>query len=133
MLTTASQLVVVALGAFVCAFSIWGLYAPARLCKFAIDFIEKSWAIAVAVLGRLVLGAALIAASPTSRFPEFFHFLGWLAIVAAVIILFMGRDRLRKLGAWFGRLSNLVIRVWLTFALLFGGVLVYGIMQVTTG
>jgi hypothetical protein len=128
MLSTASQIVVAALGAFLCAFSIWGLYAPARLCKFAIDFIKKDWAIAVAVIGRLALGAALIGAAPASRLPEFFHVFGWLAIVAAVVMLFMGRDRLLKLGAWFGRLSNLVIRVWLMFALLFGGVLIYGIM-----
>ena len=128
MLNIASQVIVLALGAFMCVFSVWGLAAPVGACNFAIDTLEEDWGIWLAVFLRLLFGAALIAASPISRFPDLFHVLGWFAIVAAVLMLFVGRERLRAIAAWFARLSNTVIRVWLAFALMVGGVLIYGIM-----
>lgn len=128
MLLTASQIIVLALGAIVCALSAWGLFAPDKILKLVNGALQKDWGIHVAVLARLLLGAALIIAAPQSRFPLIFEILGWIAVVAAVVILFMGRGRLRKFVAWFERFSPAMIRVWLLFGIAFGAFLVYGIM-----
>ena len=128
MLITASQNVVFVFGIAVCVFSVWGLFTPARLCTFAIEIMDKSWGIWAAVFGRLFFGVTLVIAAPASQFPHLFNVLGLIAIAAAAIIPFMGRGGLRSLAAWFGRLSNMVIRVWLLFALAFGAFLIYGIM-----
>jgi hypothetical protein len=89
--------------------------------------MEKDWGFHVAVLARLLLGAALIIAAPESRFPVIFEILGWIAVLAAVAILLMGRERLRKFVAWFQKFSQLMIRVWLLFGIAFGAFLVYGV------
>lgn len=63
---------------------------------------------------------------PVSRFPLTFEFLGWFAIAAAVIILILGHERLRKFVAWFERFSHAMIRVWLLFGIAFGAFLLFG-------
>jgi hypothetical protein len=90
--------------------------------------MEKNWGIYVAVVARLLLGAALIVVAPESRFPLVFEILGWFAIVAAVIMLFAGRVRLRRFVAWFEQSSQTMIRVWLLFGIAFGAFLVYGVV-----
>ncbi len=128
MLNAASQIVVLALGVIVCALSAWGMVAPDKLWKLVNGAMGKNWGIYVAVVARLLLGAALVIVAPDSRFPLAFEILGWFAIVAAVIILFAGRDRLRRFVAWFEQSSQTMIRVWLLFGIAFGAFLVYGVV-----
>ena len=127
-MNAASQIVVLALGVIVCALSVWGMVAPDKLWKLVNGAMEKNWGIYVAVVVRLLLGATLVIIAPESRFPLVFEILGWFAIVAAVIILFAGRDRLRRFVAWFEQSSQTMIRVWLLFGIAFGAFLVYGIV-----
>jgi len=122
-----SQIIVLAFGVMVCALSLWGFFAPGKLVKLVNDAMEKDWGIYVAVVARLLLGAALIVVAPDSRLPLVFEILGCFAIVAAVIILFAGRDRLRRFVAWFEQSSQAMIRVWLLFGAAFGAFLIYAI------
>ena len=126
-MTEISQIVVLALGAIICALSLWGFIAPEKLWKMINGVMEKDWAIHIAVIMRLLLGAALIIAAPQSRFPVAMEVLGWIAIVAAIAILFMGRDRMKKFIAWFQRKTNTMVRVWLVFGIAFGAFLVYAV------
>ena len=128
MLSATSQIIVLALGVLVCALSASGMFAPDKLWKLVNGAMEKNWGIQVAVVARLLLGAALIVVAPDSRFPLVFEILGWFAIVAAVVILFAGRDRLRRFVAWFEQSSHAMIRVWLLFGIAFGAFLVYGVV-----
>jgi hypothetical protein len=116
MLLTASQFIVLALGALVAALCVWGILAPDKIMALVHGAMEKDWGFHVAVLARLLLGAALIIAAPESRFPVIFE-----------TILLMGRERLRKFVAWFQKFSQLMIRVWLLFGIAFGAFLVYGV------
>ena len=127
MRSATSQIIVLALGIMVCALSLWGSYAPGKLLKLVNGAMEKDWGIQVAVVARLLLGMALIVSAPDSRFPLTFEILGWFAIVAAVIILFLGRERLRKFLGWFEHFSHAAIRLWLLFGIAFGAFLIYAI------
>ena len=124
----AAQIVVLALGVVVIALSAWGSYAPDKIWTLVYGVMEKDWGIYVAVIARLLLGAALIIVAPQSRFPLAFEILGWFAIVAAVLILIIGRDKLRRFVAWFQRFSHTMIRTWLLFGIAFGAFLIYGIL-----
>jgi hypothetical protein len=128
MFLTASQIIVLALGVIVCGLSAWGFMAPDKIWKLVNGAMDKNWGIYVAVVARLFLGAALIVVAPESRFPLAFEILGWFAVVAAVGILLMGRERLRKFVAWFEQFSQAMIRVWLLFGIGFGAFLVYGVV-----
>lgn len=128
MMNAASQIVILALGVTVCAMSLWGLFAPGKMMKLVGGVADKDWGIHFAVIVRLLLGAALIIAAPASRFPQVFQFLGWFAVIAAIAIVFMGRERLRRFVGWFDRLSPALIRTWLLFGIAFGALLIYGIL-----
>ena len=127
MLSATSQILVLAFGVMVCALSLWGFFAPGKLLKLVNGAIEKDWGIHLAVVARLLLGTALIISAPDSCFPLTFEILGWIAIAAAVIILFLGRERLRKFLSWFERFSHAAIRLWLLFGIAFGAFLIYAI------
>ena len=128
MLNEISQIVVLAFGVIVCVLAAWGILAPDRMMNFVYGAMEKDWGIHLAVILRLVLGAALVIAAPDSRFPLIFQILGWIAIIAAVALLFIGRARLRKFVAWFEHMPQPLIRVWLLFGVAFGALLVYGVV-----
>jgi hypothetical protein len=74
----------------------------------------------------LLLGAALIACAAVSRFPTTFMVLGWIAVIAAIGLALMGRERMRRFVAWFDSSPPVLIRIWLLFGLGFGVFLVYG-------
>jgi hypothetical protein len=128
MLIEISQTVVLAFGIAVGVLSVWGVLAPDKMMKMVYGVVHQDWGIHFAIVLRLVLGAALVIAAPESRFPLFFEILGGIAIVAAVALLLMGRERLRKFVAWFERMPPAMIRVWLLFGIAFGAFLVYGIV-----
>lgn len=127
MIVTGSQIVVLVLGIAVCALSVWGLYAPERLLRLVNRVMDKGWGIYGAAIVRLLLGLALIIAAPASRFPLMFQGLGWIALIAAVALLFVGRERIHRLVAWFERFSRPTIRLWLLFGISFGVFLIFGI------
>lgn len=128
MVVTVSQIVVLVAGIALCMFAAWGLYAPQKLLQSVKGMMDADWGIYFAVIVRLMLGLALIITAPGSRFPWVFLILGWVAIVAAVAAVFFGRERLRRFtNWWFERFTHPGIRLWVLFAMAFGGFLIYGV------
>ena len=128
MTVSVSQIVVFVFGVAVCALSAWGIYTPERLRKLVNGVVDLDWGIYFAVFVRLLLGLVLIIAAPDSRYPLVFQGLGWVIIVAAVVIAFAGRERIRSVLAWVERFSQRVFRLWLLFGVAFGAFLIYGIL-----
>ena len=104
------------------------LYSPERLMRYVQTEWDKPRTMYVAVVVRLILGAALIYAAPASRFPGVFTALGGIAIVAAIAVPIAGRKRIGALLEWFAENPRLFVRLWLLFGFLFCGFLVYGIL-----
>ena len=129
MLVTVSQFIVLALGLFVCMFAVAGITVPLEVTQRARKLMSANWLIHVAVVARLILGCALIVVAPVARFPLIFQVLGLLSIVSALTIAVMGRERLRRFIDWFFERSSVTaVRVWMLFALAFGGFLIYGVL-----
>ncbi|MFV9672457.1 MAG: hypothetical protein ACNYZH_04465 [Acidimicrobiia bacterium] len=76
------------------------------------------------VIGRLVLGAALIGAASDSRFPNTLLVLGILTIVFSIAGLFFGLGGFRALIKGFLALPSGAIRMWGLFAVLLGAFMV---------
>ena len=128
MVVTVSQIVVLVAGISLCMFAAWGIYAPKELLQSVKGMMDADWGIYFAVIVRLMLGVALIITAPGSRFPLVFQIVGWVAIVAGVAAVFLGRERLRRFtNWWFERFSPPGIRLWVLFAMAFGGFLIYGV------
>ena len=124
-----SQIIVLLIGVTVIVLAGWGIFAPEKLMTFVASAMDKYWGIYIAVIVRLVLGSALIFVAPASLFPIVFQVFGVIAIVAAIALVLMGRERIRRFIAWwFERFSAPMVRLWLLFAMAFGGFLVYGVL-----
>jgi len=79
----------------------------------------------LAVVVRLVIGALLIDQSSVSKFPFVIEIIGWLSIVAAIIMAVMGRRNFNRLMSWALSLSKPYGRVGGILAVAFGGFLIY--------
>ena len=127
MVICVSQIIVLVIGVTIVALAGWGIFAPDKLMAFVTSAMNKYWGIYIAVIVRLVLGSALIIVAPASLFPIVFQTLGGIAIVAAIGLALMGRERFRRFITWWSeRFSAPVVRLWLLFGMAFGGLLVYG-------
>ena len=90
----AGQIVVVLMGVLIVLLSVWGIASPSQLMRVVRSVFDKSWGMSFAVIVRVILGISLLAAAPVSMFVILFKLLGWLALVAAVILPVIGRQRL---------------------------------------
>lgn len=108
--------------------SAFGVYAPVRLVGLVASVWEKRASLYFAVIVRLILGVLLILAAPVTKFPVAFQALGWLAIVAAIIIPFVGRERLTRFIVWWMERPRVVVRIWCLLGVIFGGFLLYGVL-----
>jgi hypothetical protein len=117
-------LIVSLLGALLTLLGVFGFFSPQGFMLYVSSWqSERRLHLAIAI--RLVFGVVLIMAAPSCRFSEAVRILGIIAVVAAVVGVFMGTDRLRALIEWWSRKSPAFIRVWMLAVIAFGAFLVY--------
>jgi glucan phosphoethanolaminetransferase (alkaline phosphatase superfamily) len=126
MLINSLQAAILGIGAIISIICLTGVMLPAQL----LHAVQAAWqypaAMYVAVMVRLTIGVLLVLAASHSRFPLAFEILGWLAILAALLVPVAGRARIDRLLDWWSRRSTLCIRLWSLAGLAFGCFLVYG-------
>ena len=110
-------------------FAVMGLFSPRGLAKAVRRIMDADRGVYVAVGLRLVLGVAMLASATSSRYPTAFTIVGWIAIVAAVAGLFLGRQRLKAITEWWlAKFTPLTMRAWLIVALAFAAFLAFGVV-----
>ena len=106
---------------------IWGIVTPKALVGSVLRFWRHSSAMYLAVAIRIGLGILFIMVADQTSFPGVFNFLGYLMIIAAVLITLIGRERLDKFMQWWRDKPAIFIRTWLVFGLLFGVFIYYAV------
>ena len=81
-----------------------------------------------AVVVRFILGAALIWCATASKYPTAILIIGWITIVAAVVLGIMGRANFIRLMSWALGVSSVFARMGGILAVFFGAFLVYAIV-----
>jgi len=81
-----------------------------------------------AVVVRVILGAALIGCAAASKYPTAILIIGWVTIVAAVVLAIMGRANFKRLMSWALGVSSSFARMGGILAIFFGGFLVYALV-----
>jgi len=128
MIETVALIIILLFGiiiSFLCAF---GIYKPERLMSLVTDVFAKPIGMVLAVGVRVVLGLSLLFAASASLYPGVLHVLGVIALIAAVGILMIGRERIERILQWAGKFSLITFRLWLVFGLLFGLFLVHAVL-----
>lgn len=121
-----ATVVVIALSVFI--LSVVGVFSPSYILDFARTIWSAGRGMLVAVMIRLVFGLALFFAAPVSRFPDTFRILGLLVVAAALLIPFLGQDRISHLLNWTARQSSLALRLWFTVGIVFGLFAIYAVV-----
>ena len=85
---------------------------------------DALWLQISAVVVRLILGVLLISQASVSNYPVVIEALGWIAIVAAIILAAIGRGRFIRLMNWVLVTFTPYARVAGVVSLLFGGFLI---------
>ena len=83
----------------------------------------------LAVVVRLVLGVLLISQSGVSRFPFVIEIIGWLSVVAAIVLAVIGRRNFNRLMSWALSFAKPLGRIGGLLAAAFGAFLVYAFVQ----
>ncbi|QDP02608.1 hypothetical protein [Thalassotalea sp. PS06] len=79
---------------------IWILFRPEPVYGYIERKRQDLSTHVLAVVVRVILGAALILAASQSSFPLTFKVLGGLSIAAAAVFLLIGRKRFQQLLSW---------------------------------
>ncbi len=115
-------------GIMIIALSAWGAIAPKTLVNIVLDAFNRPWGLYFAVGVRIALGALFVMAADETRFPGTFRFLGYLMLIAAALILVIGKQRLSRFMTWLQAKPPVVLRIWLIFGLAFGAFVVYAVV-----
>lgn len=115
-------------GALTCVAGIVISIKPDALFGFIGARSESLGVHILAIVVRLVLGVALIAGSDVSKFPLTLQIIGWLTLVAAIVMALLGRTKFKALIAWAVSLSSIYKRIGGFIAILFGGFLFYAVL-----
>jgi hypothetical protein len=81
----------------------------------------------LAVVVRLILGAALILCAADSKYPTVILILGWITVAAAIVMGIMGRRHFIRLIAWALGIPSVFRRFGGLLAVFFGCFLVYAV------
>jgi hypothetical protein len=98
---------------------------PEAIFGYLRNNLDKPGLHILAVVVRLVLGALLVYQSDLSKFPLIIEIIGWLSIVAAIVLALMGRRNFNRLMSWALSLVKPVGRVGGVLAAAFGAFLIY--------
>ncbi len=107
---------------------IYGLIFPRKLMKQVDTVWQGKSGMPIAIAVRLILGLHLIAIAPFSKFPLAIKLLGYIAIIAAIAIPIIGRERIDKLLKWFEQSGETIVRLWLLIGLAFAVFLLYAVI-----
>jgi hypothetical protein len=116
--------IVAALGIVVAMFGALGIVSPGRLVKL-LSQLQPRTRFLVAVLFRIVIGAALLVAGGVTRFPAEVRALGLLALIAGIVLASLGTEVFDKLLQWWSRWPSSVVRFWSAVPFTIGAFLVY--------
>ena len=119
--------IVLIFGFLILILSVSLLIKPAALFGFIERYSQSISLQVLAVVVRLIFGAALVLVAPETKYPSVMLVLGWLMIAVAVAFSLIGRTRFRALIDWalqlapYGRLSGLL-------GVLFSGFIIYAVV-----
>lgn len=108
-------IVILILAVLITASGITLIVKPLAISSFLEKNADRIELHVFAVAVRLLLGLALVYSAAASRYPVAMHWLGWIAVGAALVLAVMGRQNFVRLLSWgmqlvgpFGRIAGFI-------------------------
>lgn len=118
------SLILTVLGFAVICVGVLGLLSPRRLRELSVSGQTRS-RFRSAVMMRILVGAGLIAAAPSSRFPDTVTVLGVAALLLAIGLYRLGMRRFESVSYFWSNRPPVTLRAVSMVAVAFGLFLVY--------
>jgi len=106
---------------------VWGVLAPGRVTELVSRF-GSAGGLWFAAAVRLVFGLGLWFAAPASRAPLLLQVLGVIALIAALVLPFLGVDRFKSLIEWWTKLSPTAVRLNCLLAVAVGAAVLWALL-----
>lgn len=119
--------VALVLSLFVATLGAVGIVLPTKLLGFVRRFQSPAGLYGAAAL-RVVLGTALLVASPASRAPGAVRIAGAIILVSGLVTPFFGVERFRRVLDWWSSRGTVFLRMWGGVALAIGLLLAYAVI-----
>lgn len=119
------NILIIGFGIFMIVIGITLIANPVVLFNSLKDNADKLWLHISAVVVRLLLGVLLIYQASASKFPVTIEVIGWIAIVASLILTLIGRNKFKRLMSWALSLLTPYGRIGGVLTLSFGWLLIY--------
>jgi hypothetical protein len=120
------HILVSSLGVLIILMSLYVMVAPAAFQQKLPELLSGASLYLIA-LARLLLGSLLLAVATQSRHPDIMAGLGWLTVLAGLLLVVIPPDTMSSIAQWYARLSTTTLRLMLPFAAAFGAYLVYAV------
>jgi len=115
--------VVAVLGLFMIVFGSVVTAVPSVVTRLALLHQgRKHFAVAAA---RLVIGLILLMVAAETRLPMFLQFFGTLLLFSGVMMLLVGRERIRSFSQWLSHRPHALVRLGGLFVVAIGATLFY--------
>jgi len=101
---------------------------PKDLTEFLLRHAADVWLHVLAAAMRITIGVALLLYAPHSRFPLTLQVLGWIALVAGVIIALIPPAKFRQLITWAFERFGSYTRMAAVAGLIFGVFIIYAVL-----
>ena len=122
----AAQAFVVIFGIGIVAVGVWGAFAPEKLQRWIVGF-APTVRIELAVVLRAAFGVSLLVAAPSSNAPLALQALGGVALLAALVLSFIGAGTLHAIAHWWGAKGPAAVRLAAGCAAAFGGFVLFAV------
>ena len=121
---TAMKIIIGLFGVLICLGGLVILVAPEKFKN-----VMNNWTgqprFLFAIIIRIVLGAVLLSEAASLRFPLAMKIIGAIIILAAVVLLIVGQERMDRFIDWCMKQSENVFRVASALAIVFGAFFIY--------
>ena len=118
------KIIITLFGAFICLAGLVMLISPQKF-KDVMNNIADQTLFLSAVIVRIIIGAILLLEAPNLKFTPVIEVIGSIFILAAIILLLIGQNRVRRMIDWFLKFSDNFYRIWSVLAFAFGGFLIF--------
>lgn len=104
------------------------LVKPQVILKVLRENANQLWLHITAIVVRLLFGMLLVSQAGTSKLPMIIEVIGWIAILAAVLFMLIGRNNFKRLISWAFAVAKPFAPIGGILALCFGGLLIYAFL-----
>ena len=111
-------------GLVIATIAIFVMLQPARLVNILTPMEQAKW-LYMAALVRFLIGSLLIAAAPVVAYSYSIALVGWLFVLAALVLVVIPHPVMLPLIRWAARRPQWLVRLMAPLALAFGCFLIY--------